>query len=139
MNRDHDRSRTARTKPQLASGLHEVRPHPLPETGTVHSLNDALRRELWYVDTMVAMPFRMLRRTVAKSSGLSGAQAAGEALWAMEGMARLPVKLLQAALGESLEPSRRMPTDGEPVRRNADPAAAFDSTGDSPGITDPRA
>ena len=79
----------------------EVRPHPQPELGSVNSLNEAVRKELWYLDTMVAMPFRMLRRGLGRSSG-PAAQAAGETLWAMEGMTRLPVKLLQSAFGEPL-------------------------------------
>ncbi len=81
-----------------------VREHPKPPVGQVNSLNQAVRQELWYVDTVVATPFRTLRRQLSTSKG-AWAQGADEALWAMEGMARLPVKVLQSLFGESLGPT----------------------------------
>lgn len=81
-----------------------VREHPKPPVGQVNSLNQAVRQELWYVDTVVATPFRTLRRQLGSSRG-AWAQGADEALWAMEGMARLPVKVLQSLFGESLGPT----------------------------------
>lgn len=101
------------------------RPHPKPEPATPASLNHAVRQELWYIDTMVAAPFRMLRR-MARGPGMSAGKARDadhplgpsmpgmsvtalregidEVLWAAEGMSRLPVKLLQAAFGEQRKP-----------------------------------
>ncbi|NMP21282.1 hypothetical protein [Sulfobacillus harzensis] len=81
-----------------------VREHPKPPIGQVNSLNQAVRQELWYVDTVVASPFRTLRRQLGTSRG-AWAQGADEALWAFEGMARLPIKLLQSAFGEQLNTS----------------------------------
>lgn len=78
-----------------------MREHPKPPMGPVNSLNQAVRQELWFVDTMVATPFRTLRRQLQTSRG-AWAQGADEAVWALEGMARLPVKLLQSAFGESM-------------------------------------
>lgn len=77
------------------------REHPKPPVGQMNSLNQAVRQELWYVDTVVASPFRTIRRQLQSSRG-AWAQGADEALWALEGMARLPVKLLQSAFGESM-------------------------------------
>lgn len=67
------------------------------------TLNDAIRLELRYLDRAVASPFRAVRRTLGQSSR-PWAQSLGEMVWAMEGMARLPVKVLQAAFGEDLAP-----------------------------------
>lgn len=82
-------------------GAPRLRAHPKPQVSQVNSLNQAVRQELWYVDTVVASPFRTLRRQLQSSHG-AWAQGADEALWAFEGMARLPIKLLQSAFGESL-------------------------------------
>jgi len=81
-----------------------VHKHPKPSMGTVNSLNQAVRQELWYVDTMIASPFRTMRRQL--QSGRRGAwtEGADEAIWALEGMTRLPIKLLQSAFGELLSP-----------------------------------
>jgi hypothetical protein len=54
------------------------------------------------VDTVVASPFRAVRRQLQASGG-AWAQSADEAVWAVQGMMRLPIKLLQSAFGESLE------------------------------------
>lgn len=83
-----------------------VRPHPKPQMGSVNSLNHAIRQELWYVDTMVASPFRTVRRQL-ESSKSAWAQGADEAVWALEGMTRLPIKLLQSAFGETLGSSNK--------------------------------
>ncbi len=83
---------------------HAVKPmreHPKPPMGQINSLNQAVRQELWYVDTMVASPFRTVRRQLQSSRG-AWAQGADEAVWALEGMARLPIKLLQSAFGEPM-------------------------------------
>lgn len=76
------------------------RKHPKPSMGTPSTINQAVRQELWYVDTMVASPFRMVRRQLEGRQGAM-AQSADEAMWAMEGMVRLPIKLIQAAFGEA--------------------------------------
>lgn len=78
-----------------------VRPHPKPEWGSVSSLNETILRELWYLDTVVASPFRALRRSLAEKSS-SWNESADELIWAVEGMARLPVKVLQSAFGEKI-------------------------------------
>ncbi|MHB1612283.1 MAG: hypothetical protein ACYCT0_11415, partial [Sulfobacillus sp.] len=57
-----------------------VRPHPKPEWGPVNGLNDTIRRELWYVDTMVSSPFRAIRRTVEERPS-AWSQGADEFLW----------------------------------------------------------
>ncbi|MDA8199153.1 MAG: hypothetical protein M0Z54_06945 [Thermaerobacter sp.] len=46
------------------SGRAAPQPHPQPplDDARVNSLNDAVRRELWYLDSMVAAPFRLARR-----------------------------------------------------------------------------
>lgn len=91
------------------SGRAAPRPHPEPSLDDVrvNSLNDAVRRELWYLDSMVAAPFRLARRYTTRSPAASPLRAgADEFLWAAEGMARLPVKVLQAAFGEGLAPAR---------------------------------
>lgn len=80
-----------------------LREHPKPEVSSVNSLNQAVRQELWYVDTVVASPFRTVRRQLQGQKG-AWAQGADEAVWALEGMARLPIKLLQSAFGEALGP-----------------------------------
>lgn len=79
---------------------HPIGNHPKPEP--VNSLNEMARRELWYLDTMVATPFRAIRRNI-RSRQSSWAQSADEVIWALEGMARLPVKLLQSAFGEEFQ------------------------------------
>ncbi len=76
--------------------------HPKPEPGPVNSLNEMARRELWYLDTVVATPFRAIRRNIGSRQS-AWAQSADEVVWAMEGMARLPVKLLQSAFGEEFK------------------------------------
>ena len=91
------------------SGRAAPRPHPEPllDDVGVNSLNDAVRRELWYLDSMVAAPFRLARRYTTRSPGTSLLLAgADELLWAAEGMTRLPLKVLQAAFGEPLTPAR---------------------------------
>ena len=80
-----------------------VRPHPKPEWGSVNSLNDTILRELWYLDTVVSSPFRALRRSLSEKSS-PWSQSADELIWAVEGMARLPVKVLQSAFGEQMNP-----------------------------------
>ena len=76
-----------------------VRPHPKPEQGSVSNLNVTILRELWYLDSVVSSPFRALRRSLAEKSS-PWSQSADELIWAVEGMARLPVKVLQSAFGE---------------------------------------
>ncbi len=88
---------------QKTPAVKPLREHPKPEVGSVNSLNQAVRQELWYVDTVVASPFRTIRRQLQGQKG-AWAQGADEAVWAMEGMARLPIKLLQSAFGESFGP-----------------------------------
>ena len=86
-----------------------LRRHPKPPIGSVGSLNQAIRQQLWFVDTMMASPFRTFRRQL-QSNGGPWAQGADEALWALEGMMRLPIKLVQAAFGETLSSNKR-PSD----------------------------
>ncbi len=90
-------------QPKKTHAAKPLREHPKPDVGSVNSLNQAVRQELWYVDTMVASPFRTVRRQLQNQKG-AWAQGADEAVWAMEGMARLPIKLLQSAFGEPLGP-----------------------------------
>ena len=91
---------------KASSGRPAPRPHPRPPLDAVHvrSLNDAVRRELWYLDSIVAAPFRLARRYVRSKTPKGEASplrmGADELLWAVEGLARLPLKLLQAAAGE---------------------------------------
>jgi hypothetical protein len=79
----------------------EPSPTPPDPPEAIRTLNDAIRLELRYLDRAVASPFRAVRRTLGQSSR-PWAQSLGEMVWAMEGMARLPVKVLQAAFGEDL-------------------------------------
>lgn len=84
-------------------GPKPIREHPKPSVSQVNSLNQAVRQELWYMDTIVASPFRTVRRQL-QSNRSPWAQGADEAVWALEGMVRLPIKLLQSAFGETLGP-----------------------------------
>jgi hypothetical protein len=98
----------------------EVREHPKPPPGGVDSLNQAIRQELWYLDTLVAMPFRTVRRALGARGGRSAvADGLDELLWAAEGMSRLPVKVLQSAFGEDLgkKPGRPQGPDARRVRK----------------------
>lgn len=81
----------------------EPAPTPPEPTEAIRTLNDAIRLELRYLDRAVASPFRAVRRTLGQSSR-PWAQSLGEMVWAMEGMVRLPVKVLQAAFGEEMAP-----------------------------------
>ena len=56
------------------SGRPAPRPHPQPSLDDVrvNSLNDAVRRELWYLDSMVAAPFRLARRYARASRPQDG-------------------------------------------------------------------
>lgn len=94
-----------------------VRSHPKPPMTSPNSLNQAIRQELWYVDTMVAMPFRTVRRQL-ESRRNAWAQGADEVLWALEGMARLPLKFIQSAFGESLSAGVKL-TPGDAVGQTA--------------------
>ncbi len=71
----------------------------------VGSLNDAILLELGYLDAVIAMPFRVIRRTVGQGSS-NWAKNLDELTWAAEGMARVPVKVLQAAFGEPQTPEQ---------------------------------
>lgn len=82
-------------------GRKAVRPHPKPPMAETRSLNEAIRQELWYIDTLAATPFRTARRPL-ETRRSAVAQGADEALWALEGMVRLPIKVLQSAFGENL-------------------------------------
>ena len=93
---DHERPEVKRMAP---------RPHPKPEPVQPGSLNQAIRQELWYIDTMMAAPFRTMRRMLGRggSNPLNPLmEGMDEIVWAWEGMSRLPVKVLQAAFGEEL-------------------------------------
>lgn len=79
--------------------------HRAPVPGMPDSLNEVIRHELWYVDRLVALPFRAVRRTIRDRESPWWASVE-EAVWAMEGMARLPVKFVQAAFGEQPGPDR---------------------------------
>lgn len=92
-----------------------VREHPKTPPGPIQSLNDAIRQELWYVDTLTAMPFRSFRRMV-QNSNAAWIQGLDEAAWALEGMARLPVKFLQSAFGE--------PTGAKPSQAQSSPPSS---------------
>ncbi|MCY0878356.1 MAG: hypothetical protein OWU84_05395 [Firmicutes bacterium] len=93
-----------------------VRPHPKPEMGSVNSLNEAVRQELWFIDTMVASPFRLVRRQVQGRRG-AWAESLDEAVWALEGMTRLPIKVLQAMFGETFQPPAKPSRDGAEKER----------------------
>ncbi len=80
-----------------------VNKHPKPPIRPVNSLNDVIRQELWFVDTIVASPFRTVRRQL-QSSRSGVAEGLDETLWALEGMTRLPIKLMQSAFGETIGP-----------------------------------
>ncbi|MCY0885638.1 MAG: hypothetical protein OWV35_07100 [Firmicutes bacterium] len=88
-----------------------VREHSRPQPVVVTDLNQAWRQELWYLDTLVALPFRGVRRLLARTAAPWG-RSLDEAVWALEGLARLPVKVLQAMAGEPLAGLRDMPGDG---------------------------
>jgi len=79
-----------------------VKPHPKPPVSAPGSLNDAIRQELWYLDTVVSVPFRAIRRTMGRGHN-PWAESIDEAVWALEGMTRLPLKILQSAFGEKLQ------------------------------------
>lgn len=81
--------------------------HPNTDSasGSIHSLNEAVRQELWYLDTVVATPFRAVRRSLGSKSS-PWMQSLDEMVWAVEGMARLPVKFIQSAFGENLNQSK---------------------------------
>ena len=72
------------------------------DPGAVESLNEAIRQELKYLDVVVATPFRAVRRTTAQRSS-GWAKSLDEMLWAAEGMARVPIKMLQSAFGEPMK------------------------------------
>ncbi|AUW94998.1 hypothetical protein [Sulfobacillus sp. hq2] len=72
------------------------------DPGTVESLNEAIRQELKYLDVVVATPFRAVRRTTGQRSS-GWAKSLDEMLWAAEGMARVPIKMLQSAFGEPMK------------------------------------
>ncbi len=80
------------------------------------TLNQAIRQELWYVDTMVASPFRIARRQL-KNRHNAWAEGADEVIWALEGMARLPLKLIQAAFGEKLGASAQTQEESPDSRK----------------------
>lgn len=100
-----------------------IRPHPKPAAGSVGSLNQAIRQELWFVDTMLASPFRTARRQL-QSNRSALAQGADETLWALEGMVRLPIKLIQSAFGENVGKSGAQPPEsgGQDRERESDPS-----------------
>ena len=79
-----------------------VKPHPKPPVSAPGSLNDAIRQELWYLDTVVSVPFRAIRRTIGRGHN-PWSESIDEAVWALEGMTRLPLKILQSAFGEALQ------------------------------------
>lgn len=84
---------------QRSRKMHE--PHSRePEISlSVNSLNEAIRKELQYFDLAVATPFRVVRRSFRENSA-PWAQGLEQLTWAIEGMARIPVKVLQAVVGE---------------------------------------
>ncbi|MBX5467133.1 MAG: hypothetical protein K6U14_06515 [Firmicutes bacterium] len=90
---------------QASEGRHRPRAGAAAEA-PVESLNHAIRRELGYLDAVVATPFRVLRRGLKRREGAL-AEGMEELLWALEGMARLPVKVLQAAFGGEEEVTPR--------------------------------
>lgn len=106
-------------------GRRPVKKHPKPPMRPVNSLNDVIRQELWYVDTMVASPFRSARRQLKASRG-SLAEGLDEALWALEGMTRLPIKVMQAAFGERLGPPAAEPQEAQhaPEHPDRDPGGS---------------
>ncbi len=97
------------------------RPHPKPDVRAPASLNQAVRQQLWYLDTMMAMPFRTVRRMLGQSAdparGSPLMQGLDEMMWAAEGMSRLPLKMLQSAFGEEWGQGRQ--TDGAEGRGSA--------------------
>lgn len=102
MSEEHKESETRHSK---APPLHErEKPEPRP----AQSLNQAIRQELRYVDTAVATPFRAVRRTLARGKHNALAESLDELVWAMEGMTRLPLKVMQAAFGDSSESGRKV-------------------------------
>jgi hypothetical protein len=90
------------------------RPRQAPGSGV--SLNSAVRQELWYLDTVLSMPFRTVRR-LWQGTSAAWTDSAAETLWAMENMVRLPIWVLQAAFGEPLGAEPEPP----PAPSNADP------------------
>ncbi|OLZ11839.1 hypothetical protein BFX06_14145 [Sulfobacillus thermosulfidooxidans] len=72
----------------------------------MNSLNEAIRKELGYLDIVIATPFRAVRRTMGAGSS-PWAKSLDELTWALEGMARVPVKMLQSAFGENFSQKDR--------------------------------
>jgi len=105
---EHDAARNRGAEGESGWRTPPPRPHPKPEAKAPASLNQAVRQELWYLDTMMAMPFRTMRRMLRM--GDDGRRVSplieglDELVWATEGMSRLPIKLLQSAFGEELTP-----------------------------------
>jgi hypothetical protein len=103
---EHDAARTRSAEAESGWRTPPPRPHPKPEAKAPASLNQAVRQELWYLDTMMAMPFRTVRRMLRM--GDEGRRVSplveglDELVWAAEGMSRLPIKILQSAFGEDL-------------------------------------
>lgn len=101
---DHEQRR----EPDHKGMRKPLRKHPKPAMTAPSTLNQAIRQELWYVDTMVASPFRIARRQLQNRHN-AWAEGADEAIWALEGMVRLPLKLAQSAFGEKLGASAQKP------------------------------
>ncbi|WP_242823864.1 hypothetical protein [Sulfobacillus thermosulfidooxidans] len=80
--------------------------HDRYATESVNSLNEAIRKELGYLDIVIATPFRAVRRTMGAGSS-PWAKSLDELTWALEGMARVPVKMLQSAFGENFSQKDR--------------------------------
>lgn len=108
-------------KSQKSQQQREIRAHPKPAIGAVNSLNQAIRQELWYVDTVVASPFRAVRRQLQANGG-AWAQSVDEAIWAVQGMMRLPIKILQSAFGESLSAADQAEPQTAAVEHEAESA-----------------
>jgi hypothetical protein len=121
---EHDAARTRNAETESGWRTPPPRPHPKPEAKAPASLNQAVRQELWYLDTMMAMPFRTVRRMLR--IGGEGRRVSplveglDELVWAAEGMSRLPIKILQSAFGEDLahgeaaRPARAVAGKGSP-------------------------
>lgn len=95
--RPHDVKQHGQGPMAFSAQSQEQDPHA---NESVNSLNEAIRKELGYLDMVVATPFRVVRR-IAGVGDSPWSKGVDDLTWALEGMARVPVKVLQSAFGET--------------------------------------
>ncbi|PSR20318.1 MAG: hypothetical protein C7B45_15420 [Sulfobacillus acidophilus] len=77
---------------------------------SLYSLRRALHEELEYVDTLASIPFRVLDRQVHRSEAAWQPEAE-DAIRAVEGIVRLPIKILVGLTEDSNSARRTTPPE----------------------------